>query len=123
MTLFELSNQAFNIAAVLYAIAFVVYAGQLVSQKKFFTAGSSWFGRIAWLTHTTALILRWVYAGAGHPPWTNLYESLVFFSWGTMGAHLFLEILGPLRLTRQPIDLVQGFLGRQIVRMLFHDLL
>ncbi len=91
MTLFEISNQSFNVAAILYAVAFVVYAGQMVSEKKFFTEGSSWFGRIAWLTHTTALILRWVHAGAGHPPWTNLYESLVFFSWGTMSAHLFLE--------------------------------
>lgn len=92
MTLFNASLQAFNIAAVLYAIAFLLYAGSLASEKPLFTSGGSWMGRIAWLTHTTALILRWVHAGAGHPPWTNLYESLVFFSWGTMGANLFLEI-------------------------------
>lgn len=32
--------------------------------------------------HTTALGLRWVQAGFDRPPWTNLYESLIFFTWG-----------------------------------------
>jgi hypothetical protein len=92
MTLFEASNQSFNVASVLYAVAFFLYAGQLVSNKKLYNAGASWVARSAWAMHTLALVLRWMFAGLEHPPWTNLYESLVFFSWGVMTAHLYLEL-------------------------------
>lgn len=34
------------------------------------------------IVHTAALGLRWLQAGFDRPPWTNLYESLIFFSWG-----------------------------------------
>lgn len=37
---------------------------------------------LAFVAHTGGLVLRWVEAGVDRPPWTNLYESLVFFSWG-----------------------------------------
>lgn len=44
------------------------------------------------LVHTVALGLRWSDGGLYRPPWTNLYESLVYFSWGmaliTWGAEL-----------------------------------
>lgn len=99
MSLFEMSNQSFNVASVLYAIAFVLYAGQLVSAKAVFAKGSTWTARLAWLTHTAALALRWRDAGLGHPPWTNLYESLVFFGWGVMGVHLILELRMKFQLT------------------------
>lgn len=92
MTLFGWSNQSFNGASIFYALAFFLYAGQLISSKKIFTQGASWLGRAAWLLHTAALIIRWVDAGVAHPPWTNLYESLVFFSWAVMGAHLYVEL-------------------------------
>jgi len=42
---------------------------------------------MAWLTlliHTAAILLRWVESyqlGIGHAPLSNMYESLVFFSW------------------------------------------
>lgn len=39
---------------------------------------------IGWILHTTALILRWQAAGIEHPPWSNLYESIVFFVWGLL---------------------------------------
>jgi cytochrome c-type biogenesis protein CcsB len=44
-------------------------------------AGTSW---ITLLIHTAAIILRWVESyqmGIGHAPLSNMYESLVFFSW------------------------------------------
>ena len=37
---------------------------------------------LALLCHTAALGLRWVEGGLYRPPWTNLYESLIYFSWG-----------------------------------------
>ena len=92
MNLMTWSLQSFNVAAILYAIAFFLYAGQLVSDKKIFNEAPSWVARAGFLAQTAALIFRWCLSGIGHPPWSNLYESLVFFSWGVMGAHLFLEI-------------------------------
>lgn len=43
-------------------------------------------------TMTLALALRWVAAGWHHPPWTNLYESLVFFSWGLIVCYAVMEL-------------------------------
>ncbi len=91
MNFFWWSNQSFNAASVLYALAFLFYSTTLVSDKKVYDLGSSWLARVGFLLHTAALILRWIEAGIHQPPWTNLYESLVFFSWGVMGAHLWLE--------------------------------
>ncbi len=89
--LFVVSNQSFNIASLLYAFAFFNYCVQLISEKSVWEKTASYLGRLAFLFHTLALLVRWYDAGIGHPPWTNLYESLVFFSWGVMGAHLLLE--------------------------------
>ena len=47
-----------------------------------------WASRAAWLVylafglHTFGLAGRWVVGGLDRPPWTNLYESLIFFAWG-----------------------------------------
>lgn len=40
------------------------------------------FTLIAFLLHSFNLILRWYIAG--HPPWSNGYEMIVFVSWGLM---------------------------------------
>ncbi len=43
--------------------------------------GPSW---VTLLIHTAAILLRWVESyqlGIGHAPLSNMYESLVFFSW------------------------------------------
>jgi cytochrome c-type biogenesis protein CcsB len=37
-----------------------------------------------WILHTIALLLRWHAGGIEHPPWSNLYESIVFFIWGML---------------------------------------
>ncbi|MBZ0273976.1 cytochrome c biogenesis protein CcsA [bacterium] len=42
-------------------------------------------------TMTLALALRWIAASWEHPPWTNLYESLVFFSWGLVISYAVVE--------------------------------
>lgn len=40
------------------------------------------FTLVAFLLHSFNLILRWYIAG--HPPWSNGYEMIVFVSWGLM---------------------------------------
>ena len=44
--------------------------------------------------NTLGIVLRWVESyqlGIGHAPLSNLYESLVFFSWTIIVLHLFIE--------------------------------
>lgn len=46
------------------------------------------------ILQTAGIILRWVESykiGIGHAPLSNLYESLVFFSWITILVYLFIE--------------------------------
>jgi cytochrome c-type biogenesis protein CcsB len=54
-------------------------------------------GGVSWVTlliHTLAISLRWVESyqmGIGHAPLSNMYESLVFFSWCIALLHLLWE--------------------------------
>jgi cytochrome c-type biogenesis protein CcsB len=48
----------------------------------------------AWLIQTGGLTLRWIESyqmGIGHAPLTNMYESVVFFSWTIIIFYLILE--------------------------------
>jgi len=47
---------------------------------------------------TAALALRWVAAGWDHPPFTNMYEMMVFFVWGIIVFYLFAEARYKVRL-------------------------
>ncbi len=52
------------------------------------------FTAVAWLIQTAGLILRWVESykmGIGHAPLTNMYESVVFFSWTIIIIYLLIE--------------------------------
>ena len=45
----------------------------------------------AFTAHTAGLLSRWYLGGIARPPWTNLYESLIFFAWGA-GCFLMLAL-------------------------------
>ena len=84
MTLYTFSTQSLNSSAFLYLISmFLLFIGFLRDPVK-----SKWvlFGKyvavIAFVAHTSGLLSRWAIGGIERPPWTNLYESLVFFAWG-----------------------------------------
>ena len=48
-------------------------------------------GVLGAVLHTLGLTLRWIAGGIEHPPFTNLYESLVFFAWGIVVFYLYME--------------------------------
>ncbi len=80
--LFNVSLNLFTVASFGYLFAMILYLVILAKE-------SNVVGRIAtailWVTivaHTAALGTRWVVSGWHQPPWTNLYESLVYFAWG-----------------------------------------
>ncbi|MBW1739195.1 MAG: cytochrome c biogenesis protein CcsA, partial [Deltaproteobacteria bacterium] len=63
--------------------------------------GRDILGRVAtyvsvagFVAHTIAIIIRWVESyrlGIGHAPFSNLYESLIFFAWTIMLLYIIVE--------------------------------
>jgi ABC-type transport system involved in cytochrome c biogenesis permease subunit len=91
MDLFYLSETAFKAAVIFYILAIGLYLVYLARK----TGGTGKAATAAAVTavalHTVGLAFRWVQAGIEHPPFTNLYESLLFFSWGIAVFYLIIE--------------------------------
>jgi len=85
------SAACFNLAFIVFLLATVAYLVYLAGRRDIFWRVGIVCGAIAAVAMTLALALRWVAAGWAHPPFTNLYESLVFFAWGIIVFYLFVE--------------------------------
>ena len=84
----------FNIATLLYLVSMVLYISYLAFRKEAIgmTATIVTFGGLA--LQTVALAMRWIESyqmGIGRVPLSNLYESLVFFTWSTVLIYLLME--------------------------------
>ncbi len=82
MNLFKISELCFTSTAVLYVLAMVFYIVYLGWRKETVGFIATAGGTLGVLLQTVGLATRWIEAGISHPPFTNLYESLLFFSWG-----------------------------------------
>ncbi|CAG36410.1 c-type cytochrome biogenesis protein CcsB [Desulfotalea psychrophila] len=85
--LLGITTLTYLFATILYAIIFVFKLPKLAKATTFFTA-------IAFLTQTIGIGLRWIESyqmGIGHAPLTNMYESVVFFSWTIILLYLLME--------------------------------
>ncbi len=85
--LFQISGLFYAIAAVLYIVG-VFFKGEKIQKLATLTAFT------AWSIQSAALFVRGIEAyqlGIFHPPWTNLYESLMFFSWLATTLYLYIE--------------------------------
>jgi len=72
----------------------VLYLCNMVFKRGFFGLAASVFTWLTLAAHTTAIILRWLASyeqGIGHAPFSNLFESLVFFGWTIAVIYLFIE--------------------------------
>jgi len=101
------SSIFFDISAGAYILAMIIYVIYLVVRKKSVGLAASIITIFGFICQTTALAMRWVnsyYFWMGsHPnsgfieallrgaPLRNLYESLVFFVWSIILAHLLIE--------------------------------
>jgi cytochrome c-type biogenesis protein CcsB len=77
-----------------YFAAFTLYLLMMVMGKEGFGRSATVVLLAGLAGHTLALILRWVESyqmGMGHAPFSNLYESLIFFAWATMLLYFILE--------------------------------
>jgi len=79
-----ISTKMLSTVTFLYLLCTVLYFSYLAFRSERLgkiAGGVSW---ITLLIHTAAIALRWVESyqlGVGHAPLSNMYESLVFFSW------------------------------------------
>ncbi|OGR10852.1 MAG: c-type cytochrome biogenesis protein CcsB [Desulfobacterales bacterium RIFOXYA12_FULL_46_15] len=79
----------------IYALASVFYIGSFAFKKNIFSK-IGFIVLVAGFTDNTAgIIMRWVESyqmGYGHAPFSNMYESLVFFSWTVAILYIFVEL-------------------------------
>ncbi|MDM7987768.1 MAG: c-type cytochrome biogenesis protein CcsB [Smithella sp.] len=79
----------------IYFAAFVLYLFRMIFKKEFWGTAASFMAWAGVTAHNLAMILRWKASynlGFGHVPITNLYESLIFFSWSIMLLYLTIEL-------------------------------
>jgi len=78
------SSMLFNVTTLSYLVSMLIFFAYLASRNKTVGLTASCVAYFGFIVQTTAIILRWreSYAlGHGHAPLSNLYESVVFFSW------------------------------------------
>jgi cytochrome c-type biogenesis protein CcsB len=78
------SSMLFNITTVSYMVSTVIFFGFLATRNRGVGIAASCTAYLGFVVQTAAIALRWTesYAvGHGHAPLSNLYESVVFFSW------------------------------------------
>ena len=88
------STTIFKIIGFIYLLSTLLYFAHLAFRSKILHKIALGVIGIGWLVHTGAIILRWVESyqmGIGHAPLTNLFESMVFFSWAIVLIYLFIE--------------------------------
>ncbi len=89
-----MNTYIFSIVTFVYLAAMVVYVAYLAFRKTAVARLATIVLLGGWLVQTAAIGLRWYESyemGIGHAPMSNLYESLVFFSWTIILLYLIIE--------------------------------
>jgi cytochrome c-type biogenesis protein CcsB len=88
------SQTFFNISMGIYLISSLGYLIFATSQHKRVGTLSTFLLTAGLIVHSVGLVLRWVethQTGYGYIPLSNMYESLIFFSWTIVLVYLILE--------------------------------
>ena len=78
----------------IYFGAFMCYLLMMVMGKDVLGRVATWIAAGGLVIHSTGIVLRWLTShrlGIGHAPFSNLYESLIFFGWAIMLLYLIME--------------------------------
>ncbi|MHB8121035.1 MAG: c-type cytochrome biogenesis protein CcsB [Desulfuromonadaceae bacterium] len=78
------SSMLFNVTTFTYLISMIAFFAFLASRNKSLGMAGSYTAYAGLVIQTVAIGLRWKESydlGVGHAPMSNLYESIVFFSW------------------------------------------
>jgi len=88
------SSYLLSLTTFIYGLTAFLYITAWVFKKPFFGRLATWTAIIGVAGNTAGIIMRWVESyqmGIGHAPLSNLYESLVFFSWTIAVFYLVIE--------------------------------
>jgi cytochrome c-type biogenesis protein CcsB len=92
---FPLSSQScFNFSMGIYLLAFLGYLVFAVTRSPSMGKVSTGLLILGLFSHSGGLLLRWLethQTGYGYVPLSNMYESLIFFSWTIVFVYLLLE--------------------------------
>jgi cytochrome c-type biogenesis protein CcsB len=78
------SSNLFNVTMIVYMVSTCIFFGFLASRNKAVGLAGTYAALFGFLVQTVAIGLRWKESydlGHGHAPLSNLFESVVFFSW------------------------------------------
>ncbi|MBF0451973.1 MAG: c-type cytochrome biogenesis protein CcsB [Candidatus Magnetomorum sp.] len=88
------SSLALSITTFIYGAAASAYICGWIFKKNFMNHSGTFLTIMALAINTVGISLRWIESyelGIGHAPLSNLYESLVFFSWTIAAIYLSIE--------------------------------
>jgi cytochrome c-type biogenesis protein CcsB len=88
------SHSIFNVSMGIYLLSFLGYLLFVASQSRKLGTVSTSLLVIGLIIHSVGLVFRWLethQTGYGYVPLSNMYESLVFFSWTIVLIYLILE--------------------------------
>ena len=89
------STNIFEGIVFFYLLSSFLYFAHLAFRSKILHRIALGVVSVGWFLHSGAIILRWIESyqmGIGHVPLTNLFESMVFFSWAILLVYLSLEL-------------------------------
>lgn len=78
------SSMLFNVTTIAYMVSTLLFMAFLATRNKNVGWGGTYAAVFGFVVQTTAIGLRWKESydlGRGHAPLSNLFESVVFFSW------------------------------------------
>ncbi|MEW6265192.1 MAG: c-type cytochrome biogenesis protein CcsB [Thermodesulfobacteriota bacterium] len=90
------SSLLLSVVTFAYLGAALAYLFLLIFKKDFFGGLGRLVTLMTALAHTWAIIWRWIESyqlGIGHAPFSNLFESLIFFAWTIAVVYLIMEAL------------------------------
>jgi cytochrome c-type biogenesis protein CcsB len=88
------SSNLLSIVTFIYGLSAFLYIISLLFKKALPGRVATWTTVLGLAINTAGIIMRWVESyrlGIGHAPLSNLYESLVFFSWMIIFIYLIIE--------------------------------
>ncbi|MDD2364892.1 MAG: c-type cytochrome biogenesis protein CcsB [Desulfuromonadaceae bacterium] len=89
------SSMLFNVTTFTYLISMLVFFAFLAGKNKAISSVASYIAYAGLFIQAVAIALRWKESydmGVGHAPMSNLYESIVFFSWTIVLIFTFINL-------------------------------
>ena len=83
-----------SIVTFVYGLAGFLYICAWIFRKQILGKIATWTALVGLIGNTVGILMRWVESyqlGIGHAPFSNLYESLVFFAWVIILIYLIIE--------------------------------